>query len=181
MKTVKINSGKYPGIGLIVSDRPKIGGKGSFEFATNTPYTVTEAVVGEIRQQIAGFREGVRKHLTVEVTEAAESETALRAGAVDAPQRAEAPPPAEPTSPPEPVAGELSDEDQALVEVEVEKLLAKDTIAEREPLLVATAANEDLPKALRLAYLDAVIAHDDVQKGIKTTAEEWKETIEGAG
>ncbi|MDA0267541.1 MAG: hypothetical protein O3A14_11420 [Cyanobacteria bacterium] len=190
MQELKINSDKYPAIGLIISDRPTIGGPGSFEFTCGHPYAVSDAVVGEVRQQIAGFREGVRRHLTVEARAIAPAASPA-VGAVAAPQRADEafteegePTPvasSEASTPVEPDVGSLSDDDRELIQIEVDKLLAKDTIAEREPLLVATAGNDDLPKVLRLAYLDALIAHGDVQKGLKAIAQDWRETVEAAG
>lgn len=175
--TVIIRSQKYPSIGLVVSDRPTIGGPGSWEFAMDVPYTVSPTVAEEIQQQIRSFRPAVRQALRVDV-QAGDSAPKVAAGAVNAP----APPPeeqdstvVEPEAVVEPVA--LTDEDHDLVEVEVGKLLAKATIAEREPLLNATAGNEDLPVSLRVAYLNAVVAADGIQQKLIATANEWLELL----
>lgn len=180
MKEIRINSPKYPAIGLMVSDRPKIGGPGSFEFAIGQPYEVADPVVEEIQRQIAGFREGVRKVLSLEVRDLAPV-AAATAGAVQSPPKPKEVESSTPVDPVEPSPDTLSEDDLALVQIEVDKLLAKNTIAEREPLLIGAAGNDDLPKVLRLAYLDALLAHPEVQKGLKEIAQEWRDTVEAAG
>lgn len=80
----------------------------------------------------------------------------------------------------EPVVEEplvLTEEDLELVEYEIEKLLSKETIAEREPILIATGNNSDLPKELRIAYLEGAIAHAELQKGLKDTARKILEQL----
>jgi hypothetical protein len=71
----------------------------------------------------------------------------------------------------------LNDDDQELIEVEVEKLLSRETIADREPLLLAAGANIDIPKEIRKIYLEAVINHPDVQKKLKDTASKVLEQL----
>ena len=175
MATITIQSQKYPAIGLIVSERPTIGGPGAWEFAMGQPYTVSDAVVGEIREQIASFRPAVREVLRVEVQADTAPAATQAAGAVDAPK-----PPPDPTSTtvePEDDAIAFTDDDQELIQVEVDKLLAKATIAEREPLLNATAGNENFPMVLRKAYLEAVIAAEGMQQKLVATAKEWLELL----
>ena len=70
----------------------------------------------------------------------------------------------------------LSDEDLELVEIAVGKLHGK-TIAEAEPFLIATGGNIELPRLLRIAYVDAVIANPEIAKSLKKTAERLREQI----
>ncbi len=71
---------------------------------------------------------------------------------------------------------ELSDDDRELVEIEVAKLHGK-TVAEAEPFVIATGGNIELPRLLRIAYVDAIIASPEIAKGLKKTAEKLREQI----
>lgn len=71
---------------------------------------------------------------------------------------------------------ELSDEDLELVEIEVAKLHGK-TVAEAEPFVIATGGNIELPRLLRVAYVDAIIASPEIAKSLKKTAEKLREQI----
>ena len=71
---------------------------------------------------------------------------------------------------------ELSDDDSDLVDIEISKLLGK-TIQEAEPVLIATGGNPDLPVLLRKTYLQRIITHDDLQKGLKAIAEKMLEQL----
>lgn len=70
----------------------------------------------------------------------------------------------------------LSEDDHLLVLIEVEKLHSK-KIEEGEPIVIATGTNPDLPIALRRAYLTAVIADPEIQKGLKKVAEKTLEQL----
>ncbi|HEY9752450.1 MAG TPA: hypothetical protein V6C46_05840 [Coleofasciculaceae cyanobacterium] len=84
-------------------------------------------------------------------------------------------PVAEPAPEPEPEVV-LTQEDQELIAIEVEKL-DKKNVTEGEALLINTATNEGLSRAVRIAYLDAAIAHKGIQKALKGIAQRLKEQI----
>lgn len=71
---------------------------------------------------------------------------------------------------------ELSDDDLDLVIVEIGKLKGR-TIAEAEPVLIATGGNPELPRALRVAYLKEVQSDSELQKGLKDIAAKLLEQI----
>ena len=163
---ITFQSPKYPGIQL---------GGGLPYFAVGTPYEVAPDVRDKIVQRMATLDPYVAKHFSYSVVGDESPATAI---AVVAP----APPPA-PTPEPEPEPAEdlaapldLTDDDRELVEFEVNKLLGK-TIAEAEPVLIATGGNIELHRDLRRAYLDAVMAHADIQKGLKEVAERMIEQL----
>jgi hypothetical protein len=57
-----------------------------------------------------------------------------------------------------------------LIQIEINKLIGK-SIAEAQPVLVATGGNEELPLELRKLYLEEVGKHPEIQKGLKAVAE----------
>jgi hypothetical protein len=71
---------------------------------------------------------------------------------------------------------ELSDDDLDLISIEISKLNGK-TIKEAEPLIIQTGGNPELPRLLRVTYLEEVQKHPEVQKTLKEVAEKLLEQI----
>lgn len=144
---------------------------------TGVPLEVTDEEKRRILDQFAGFQHSVQQNIRLSFS--GESVDAafvpaiavvpLRSPALEVFDVNNLPPAVEDLT-------VLSDEDIDLVEIEVSKLHGK-TVAEAEPFLIATGGNIELPRLLRIAYVDAVIANPDIAKSLKKTAERLREQI----
>lgn len=176
MQLVKLNSRKFPGISIILPDRPNPpGGRGSFEFAMGIEYTLSDASALAVREALNSFPRAVKSNISmqvrpIEIVQPAEPVAAAIAAPVPAAAASDVGAPAEP----DPV--ELADSDLELISIEVEKLHDK-TVAQGKPIIEATAGNEELPLQIRKSYLDAVVADPELQKGMKETAQDWLEVL----
>ncbi|MBT9316301.1 hypothetical protein [Leptothoe spongobia] len=174
MHQLTISSNKYPGIQMRVPDLPGFPGKskpqegvgGVVTWHRDQTYLVTDATKEAIEREFDLFPGRVSRHYNLVWT-------ALTPAPAE--NKEAAPEPAAAKTPP----AELSAEDKDLIDIEVGKLLGK-TIAEATPVLTATATNVDIALNLRIAYLQAVIAHDDIQKGLQDEAEDLLEQIQPA-
>lgn len=179
MPTITISSDKFPGISFNCPQIPNLPEqKGSHYFAVGTPYEVTEETLAAIQSQLASSPESVTNELRINVS--GNGSTPATTAAVTAPP----PPPApskedEGETPPVEEVTSLTDEDLDLIEVEISKLIGKG-LPESQAQLVATGGNEELPKAVRVAYLDKVVAHPQIKKALKEVATNLKEQIQAA-
>jgi hypothetical protein len=138
----------------------KPGEKGSFTFAVDVPYEVSDDTAAAIAALLESFEPRIQRHFRLSLVDLSTDAVAIAA-------------PVEP----EPVAEEssaepfvLSTDDLELIQVEVEKLKGL-TIAQSTPIVENTALNETLPVELRRAYLQAVI-DADTSKGVEKKAQE---------
>lgn len=178
MPSVTFTSDKFPGISLILPEVPgvKPPAPGSYYFSVGNAYEVSAACVPAIEEQLAGAPENVRNYIKVSV------DSGVSVAATVA--IADPPPPApvvepigeETIEPPVAEDVELSDDDLDLVQIEISKIVGK-KIAEAEPVLIATGGAPELPKNLRQFYLQEVIKHPEIQKGLKETAQALLEQI----
>lgn len=182
MPSVTFTSEKFPGISLILPEVPgaKPPAPGSYYFSVGNAYEVSAACVPAIEEQLAGAPENVRNYIKVSVDSGVSVASTVAIAAPPPPPPA-APPvvdsPGEETDEPPVVEDvELSDDDLDLVQVEIGKIVGK-RIAEAEPVLIATGGNPELPKSLRQFYLQEVIKHPEIQKGLKETAQALLEQI----
>lgn len=179
MKLLTLSSKFYSSLSFPVPDVPGApeGTAGEYTFANGQRHEVTDRTALAVQGHYDAFPDRVKSRITL-LIEGDEPEAAP-AAAVVAPAAAPskrgkkaAPVPEE--APPPPVV--VTEEDKELIEAEIEKLMGK-TIAQGEVLLVGVATNEDLPLPVRRAYLEAVVDHEQVQKGLKDRALELAEEI----
>lgn len=152
MKQLTIHSKRYPGLGAPVPQVPGAppGTKGSFTFAVGEPYTVTDDTAAAIQDLInTRMEKRVSRHYQLTVYDIASE--AVPEDAIATPT---APPVKDAIADPAPLV--LSDDDQALIGVEVLKLKGL-TVDKATPIIENTARNTDLPIEIRRAYLQAVI------------------------
>ncbi|MBD2019332.1 hypothetical protein H6F43_03930 [Leptolyngbya sp. FACHB-36] len=185
MQEITFSSEKFPGISLVC---PQIPGHpnhtGSHYFAVGVPYLITEETEQAIERQFVAFPLEVKNYISFTVSGSSNSPAPV----VMLPQSRDVQRVDDPEHPPiEPqleladeaapdIEGELNADDQDLINVEVGKLLNK-TIAEAEPQLIKTGGAPELPRKLRVAYLQTVMQHSQVRKGLKEVAEKLLEQI----
>jgi hypothetical protein len=161
MKQLTLHSDRFPGLGAPVPQVPggKPGEGGSFTFAVDVPYEVSDDTAAAIAALLESFEPRIQRHFRLSLVDLSTDAVAIAA-------------PVEPEAAPEPVAEPfvLSDDDLELIQVEVEKLKGL-TIAQSTPIIENTALNETLPVELRRAYLQAVI-DADTSKGVEKKAQE---------
>lgn len=150
MKQVTIHSDRYPGLSAPVPEAPGTGKPSSFTFAADIAYEVSDATADALAALLESFDPRIGKHYRLSIVD-------LNPAVEVAPATADAIAPSEPAEVAEPVELVLTDEDQELIDVEVAKLKGL-TVAQSLPIVQNTATNEELPVALRRAYLKAVIA-----------------------
>jgi hypothetical protein len=167
MPLVSVTSSVYPGIQFATCPY----------FAAGASYEVSSDQKQAIITQLANFPDDVQKNLTVsfsdDVASAATVSIANPAAAVAKPP---VPPPSPEDIPPPEEVYELTEDDDDLINIEVSKLLGK-TVAEAQPILVATGGNPELPKLVRQTYLERVVDHDEIQKTLKEVALKLAEQI----
>lgn len=165
MPKVTVHSERFPGVPFA----------GVPYFAVGHAYEVTDEQLSSIQQQLAGFDPGVKADIRLAVSgfSSAQPAVAIANPPSPPPSNEEELPSTDPST--EDLV-ELTDEDIDLIGIEVGKLKGK-TIAEAEPILIATAQNLDLPKLLRSTYLEEVIADAELQKGLKEIAARLLEQI----
>jgi hypothetical protein len=172
MPKIQITSSKYPSIGLLcpqIPERPEMAG--TFQFQIGTTYAVTDETYSSLGAQVANMPPYIGDLRLVLV-----SEDSGTAEVVTAPAPATVPEIADDPVVHVPDITELTDEDIDLVGIEVGKLLGL-TVKQAEPILVATGGSPDLPRTLRVLYLEEVQKHPDVQKSLKDVAEKLLEQI----
>lgn len=190
MYKLTLSSKKYPAIQVPVPDIPGKDGAAPTLSAGDRPtmvtwyqgitYQVTNRSRLAFEQAFAQFEQRIKQHYTVQWihvpgTEALES-TAEPVAKPSDPETPEEQPPSFSLDEINAKIEQLSDEDIDLVQVEVSKLLGK-TIAEATPIVKATADNIDLSIVLRAAYLQEILDHEDIQKGLKEEAQELLEKM----
>lgn len=136
-------------------------------------YQVSQITLDFVRKTLGSYPERVMRYLTVQISEPAPSIAIASPPPPPAHGEAIAP---ESTPEPEPELIELTDEDRDLIEVEIAKI-DKLTVSQAEPIMISTATAVHLPVAVRRAYLEAAIAHDGIQKSLKTTASKLLEQL----
>jgi len=165
MKQVTIHSDRYPGLSAPVPEAPGTDKPSSFTFAADIAYEVSDATAAALAALLESFDPRIGKHYRLSIAD-------LSPAVETAPATADAIAPSEPV---ETVELVLTDEDQELIDVEVAKLKGL-TVAQSLPIVQNTATNEELPVALRRAYLNAVIASRNA-KAIDAKASELLELL----
>lgn len=151
MKQLTINSQRYPGLAAPVPQVPGAppGTSGGFTFAVGEPYEVADETAAAIQDLLARMEKRVSRHYQLTVYDLAPE--AVPEDGIATPN---APPAKDAIADPEPL--ELTDDDKALIGVEVLKLKGL-TVDKATPIIENTARNTDLPVEIRRAYLQAVI------------------------
>jgi hypothetical protein len=170
MKQLTISSKRYPGLGAPVPQVPGAppGTKGSFTFAVGVAYEVADETAIAVTDLLNRMEHRVRRHYQLTVHDL--TPALVVADAIASPT---APPVKD--ADPEPTPLVLTDDDRALIGVEVGKLKGL-TVTQATPLIENTALNEDLPIELRRAYLQAVIETKNA-KALDKLAQDLLDTL----
>lgn len=164
MKQLTLHSDRFPGLGAPVPQVPggKPGEKGSFTFAVDVPYEVSDDTAAAIAALLESFEPRIQRHFRLSLVDLSTDVPVVATPVVAEPEATTEESSVDPFV--------LSDDDLGLIQVEVEKLKGL-TIAQSTPIIENTALNETLPVELRRAYLQAVI-DADTTKGVEKKAQE---------
>lgn len=164
MKQITLHSDRYPGLATHVLKAPGTDKPGSVNFAVDIPYTVADETAAALVALLDSFEERVSRHYRLTIADLTPPSEVAGDVTLD-------------VTPVEinPTEVTLTEDDEALIEIEVAKLKGL-TVAQAIPIVQNTATNEELPVALRRAYLNAVIATRNA-KAIDAKASELLEQL----
>jgi hypothetical protein len=162
-----LTSNKFPGISLFCPDAPDTlqPQPGSYMFFASVPRAVTKATQGAIENQLYNFPPEVKAHINITFSADVEEviDPVVEEEVIE-----------ESTTVEEVIT--LTDEDMDLIQIEISKLQGK-SAADAEPILIATGGNEELPKALRIKYLQMVVIESGLPKALKAVARKLIEQL----